>query len=168
MNVGDFYRMARVGLWKELEHNLGTIDVVPIMGLRFVKPISMNRHSKLEDCVYEEYWGGVPHGKHIVTEIGFIDFKVYNLSKRLCVYSNCGVWMMKTSGFKLTIDLDRWESRLKWRKDLITYYRGSGTSRKMRIVKFVLTRYTDESTSDIGDGDLPYIAMDLIKMMESM
>lgn len=76
--------------------------------------------------------------------------------------------MMKTSGFKLTIDLDIWESRLKWRKDLITYYRGSGTARKMRIVKFVLTRHTDESTFDIGDGDIHYIAMDLIKMMESM
>lgn len=157
--------MARVGLWTELTHHLGTLNVVPIIGLRLVKPISMNRHSKLQDCDYEEYWGGSRHGKHI---IGFIDFKVYNLGKRLCVYSNCKVSMMKTSGFKLTIDLDRWESRLKWRKDLITYYRGSGTSRKMRIVKFVLTRYTDESTFDIGDGDIHYIAMDLIKMMESM
>ena len=116
--------MARVGLWKELEHNLGTIDVVPIMGLRFIKPISMNRHSKLEDCVYEEYWGGVPHGKHIVTEIGFIDFKVYNLSKRQIIYSNYVVSMMKTSVFKLTIGFDRNKNSLKRREDLITYYSG--------------------------------------------
>lgn len=72
--------MARVGLWIGLVHRLGTLDVSPIMNLRYIKPVMMNRHSSFDGMSsYAEHCRFAPHGcKIIVTALSrMITYKLY-------------------------------------------------------------------------------------------
>lgn len=161
--------MARVGLWKELEHHLGTIDVVPIMGLRWVRPIAMNRYSEFMSDGYIERWGCVKHGRDIEINSRFrrISFKVYNLGKRLCIYSTYEP-VMKTLGFSITFGGDG-GARLKWKRDLATAYEMSENAQILTITKWMAGRQTAEiSHRSDWNADIYYGVQKLIKMMESM
>lgn len=158
--------MARVGLWAELVHHLGTLDVPPIPSLRFIRPIAINRYHNLDIYRYTEYWDGVRHGKRVeIPSSRSICFEIYNLGEQLCIY---GYRIMQTSGFQLILSIHG--SILKWKKDLVTNYYGDGPKMdKMRVRKLVRSRCVCEVVVPIDwDRDIYYIASDLIKMMESM
>lgn len=75
---------------------------------------------------------------------------------------------MQTFGFQLILSIHG--SVLRWKKDLVTnYYGDSPKMDKMKIRKLVRTRCVGEAVVPMDwDRDIYYIAMDLIKMMESM
>lgn len=161
-------QMARVGLWSDLVHHLGTLNTPPILSLRFVKPIVVHRYSKFDRHSYGEYWGCVHHGRHIEVSLNKrVSFKVYNLGKRPCLYHNHGEGVMKTSGFCLVLDVE--EGRLKWKNFRIIYYGTTSELDKMQIGKYVRGRRVRDAVFRIDrDKDIYYVAMDLIKVMESM
>lgn len=157
--------MARIGLWNELVHRLGTLNVVPIMELRLVKPIAMNRYSRLNNGLYTEYWGYIRHGWNIdISPSRRFEVKVYDRDKRQYVYGNYADSRMKTLGFKL----NGYEGRFKWKKSPGIRYHGYGKD-PTTIVKEVGRRDDKKITKQFNWGqDIYYICQDLLKVINEM
>ncbi len=126
MGVGCFYRMARVGLWIGLVHHLGTLDVPPIMGLRLIKPMLMNRwyEAVYPDTGsvfvrYVEYAGCLRHGWWI-EGLDNVDYKSYERDRSVFVYTDEPV-TVKIGPMKLRYH--RQDYLFKWKKDALTKYR---------------------------------------------
>lgn len=119
--------MARVGLWNELVNHLGTIDVVPIMGLRLVKPMLMNRwyvvvypDTGSAFVRYAEYAGCLRHGWWIEGLNGFLDYKSYERDRSVFVYTDDPA-VVKIGAMKLRHY--RQDYLFKWKKDALTKYK---------------------------------------------
>lgn len=149
------YRMARVGLWVELVHHLGTFNVAPIMNLGLVKPIAMNRsigifrHAEYT-ISHIHYWGWLHHGWYIYRDYDtkLYDVAFYDRGRERLWYANDSIDADDASMFTRN-----GVTHFRWVKDLCTTYLGTGEPMKV-YRKYCGRELPGYITVELPSGDM--------------